>query len=69
MIAVIRKYAAQQWDGGGFSFAWLTGSQQEAALAFNDYNLQVKKHPYSGAGRVWGLASELSPPQRRGVSA
>jgi hypothetical protein len=30
-----------------------------AALAFNDYNLQVKKHPYRvplRAGRAWRVA-------------
>jgi hypothetical protein len=50
-IAVIPKKIrrpAMGHAGRQFSCAWLTGRQRAAALAFNDYNLQVKKHAYRG---------------------
>jgi hypothetical protein len=37
-------------------------SQQEAALAFNDYNLQVKKHPTAAFAHSGSIALYISPP-------
>jgi hypothetical protein len=50
MIAVIPQKNTPPGNGTGRAAVFIRVAQrnQEAALAFNDYNLQVKKHSYRG---------------------
>jgi hypothetical protein len=68
MIAVIPQKNTPPGNGTGWAAVFIRVAQrnQEAALAFNDYNLQVKKHAYRGlcapaeSGDSWGRQNDAN---------